>query len=431
MCRDCGSTRLTAPEHGPLCVTCRISGGTGLDPGPAAEQLTPTPLNPVWAWTDPAGRQALASGEVGAILRAYRVANGLSQEKLAERLGYDKTYISMIETGRRVVQDVATRRHIARTLTLPPHLLGVTDPADTEFVAMLAFAESTIRLADLARAGGHAAEAVNELWPMVARLEARAEEGHLERASLAVLGRAWISLGVCLGTVLPEERLWVAAAWTGKGLAATEHVGAEHPSGLLPLALAMHGNELRKGGQASAALTVLDRAVSTARHAEERGAALALLARAAGATGNLGLFEQTCRDALTLLETPEAAGPLSTPFTWREIQLRALLDLKQPGAAIALAETSSPTTAPSPQWEVIEQITVADVHLAAGDQDDADALLLPAIDAACRHRLPHQIQRIARIAERTGNHHLAQRAATGLNAVCSHRILNAGDHPNR
>jgi hypothetical protein len=52
---------------------------------------------------------------------------------------------------------------------------------------------------------------------------------------------------------------------------------------------------------------------------------------------------------------------------------------------------------------VIEQITLADVGLAAGDQDDADAILQPAIDASCRHRLPHQIQRIARIAERTGN----------------------------
>jgi hypothetical protein len=53
----------------------------------------------------------------------------------------------MIETGRRVVHDVATRRHIGKTLAIPAHLLGVTDPADTEFAAMVAFAESTIRLA--------------------------------------------------------------------------------------------------------------------------------------------------------------------------------------------------------------------------------------------------------------------------------------------
>jgi transcriptional regulator with XRE-family HTH domain len=100
----------------------------------------------VWAWTDRVSYQALHSGDLGAILRAYRRINGLSQEKLAAVLGYDNTYISMIETGRRDVHDVAARRHIARTLAIPSHLLGVTDPADTEFVAMIAFAESTVRL---------------------------------------------------------------------------------------------------------------------------------------------------------------------------------------------------------------------------------------------------------------------------------------------
>ena len=79
----------------------------------------------------------------------------------------------MLETGRRRVQDVPTRRHIAGVLAIAPHLLGVTDPADSDHVSMLAFAESTIRLADLARGAGRAADAVNELWPPVARLEAR------------------------------------------------------------------------------------------------------------------------------------------------------------------------------------------------------------------------------------------------------------------
>ena len=75
----------------------------------------------------------------------------------------------MLETGRRRVQDVPTRRHIAGVLAIAPHLLGVTDPADSDHVS----AESTIRLADLARGAGRAADAVNELWPPVARLEAR------------------------------------------------------------------------------------------------------------------------------------------------------------------------------------------------------------------------------------------------------------------
>jgi len=69
----------------------------------------------------------------------------------------------MIETGRRAVHDVPARRHIAQSLAIPPHLLGVTDPCDSEHVAMVSFAQAVIRLADLARAGGRATEAVNEL----------------------------------------------------------------------------------------------------------------------------------------------------------------------------------------------------------------------------------------------------------------------------
>ena len=68
-------------------------------------------------------------------------------------------------------------------------------------------------------------------------------------------------------------------------------------------------------------------------------------------------------------------------------------------------------------------------YLIAGDTGEADAMLLAAIDTAARHRLPHQIQRVRRIAARTSNQHLAQHAATTLAAVCSYRIVNASARP--
>ena len=100
--------------HGPTgatttCSACQVTAG-GPDPAPAEPQLAPA----AWAWTDPAAAQALRSRQLGLILRAYRTASGLTQEQLAARLGYDKTYVSMIETGRRAVHDVPARRHIAR-----------------------------------------------------------------------------------------------------------------------------------------------------------------------------------------------------------------------------------------------------------------------------------------------------------------------------
>ena len=140
-----------------VCLTCRVSAGGPFPP--VHEDLAPVLLGSVWTWSYPGAVRALRSRNLASLFRTYRSATGLTQEKLALQLGYDKTYISMIETGRRVVHDVATRRHIARVLAIPAHLLGVTDPADSDLVAMLAFARSTIRLAELART----AEAVNEL----------------------------------------------------------------------------------------------------------------------------------------------------------------------------------------------------------------------------------------------------------------------------
>jgi transcriptional regulator with XRE-family HTH domain len=403
----------------PVCRACHAAA-TAPAPDMGSETLRPS----VWDWMDHGSRQALRSGDLGAILRAYRRINALSQEKLAAILGYDKTYISMIETGRRVVQDVATRRHIARTLTIPPHLLGVTDQADTEFVAMIAFAESTIRLAELARSAGRAAEAVNELWPLVARLEARAAEGHLEHATLTVLGQAWISLGVSLGTVLPDERLWVATRWTGKGLTAARHLGS--PPTFTTYALQMHGNELRKAGQAAQAVGLLQQAVHTAATDQDRGAALTLLARAAGQTGDGLLFAQVSDSYLRLADAHNGGGPLFNPFTWREIQLRGLLDTGSHGEALRLAHDPVDCPAPAPQWQVIERITYADLLATVGDHAAAEGILLEALKLGRRYRLAHQIQRAARIAQRVHDVDLAHHVSATLAQVCAEPVLSPG-----
>lgn len=418
-CSRCGAVNPTPTAPAPdgsdakVCPTCQVTAD-GPAPTPAGEHLQPA----AWTWADPAAAAALRSRQLGAILRAYRGVHALTQEQLATRLGYDKTYMSMIETGRRVVHDVPTRRHIATMLGIPPHLLGVTDPADSDHTVMLAFAESTVRLADLARAGGRAADAVNELWPLVARLEARAAEGHLEADTLAVLARAWTSLGVCLGTVLPEERLPVAVSWTGKGVAAAEHL---NNAPALVHALAMHGNELRKNGQLTAALASFDRAAATAEHELDAGPALALLARAAAEAGDTARFTRAIRTCQDLIQRHDQTGPLPDPFTTREIHLRGLLDLGDLPAAVALAQTTPATPAPAPQWEVIEQITAADLQLATGDHAGA-GLLAAAADHATHRRLPHQLQRIIRIAARHHDDDLLHHTHTALTQICAHPI---------
>lgn len=126
---------------------------------------------------------------------------------------------------------------------------------------MLQFGESTVRLAEIARQSGHASEAVAELWPLVARLEARLDDGHTERDVLHLLARARVGLGVALGNVLPEERLATAAHWSAKSLDIAEYF---QDPGMTSYVLRMHGNELRKANLRGAAVQRLCRAAATA-----------------------------------------------------------------------------------------------------------------------------------------------------------------------
>jgi transcriptional regulator with XRE-family HTH domain len=141
------------------------------------------------AWLSAAGRDG-AGGDLGAILRGYRRVSALTQQQLADMLGYDRTYISMIESGRRNVTDRGTLAHIAGTLAIPPHVLGIVGPDDADFAAMLAFGTSVIRLAGIARHSGRAAEAASELWPLITRLEARAAAGYAEPEAMSLLAQA-------------------------------------------------------------------------------------------------------------------------------------------------------------------------------------------------------------------------------------------------
>ena len=79
--------------------------------------------------------------------------------------------------------------------------------------------------------------------------------------------------------------------------------------------------------------------------------------------------------------------------------------------------------APAPQWQVIERITYADILATAGDHAAAGAILLEAVDLGRRYRLPHQIQRAARIAQRVHHLDLARHAGTTLAQVCAEPVL--------
>lgn len=350
----------------------------------------------LWLWSSSEASRALRTRDLAEILRTYRRLNRLSQERLAAILGYDKTYISMIETGRRAITDAGTLRHIAHTLGVPAHALGVTEADDATFAAMLQFAESVLTLSDIARHAGRVTDAVNELWPLVARLEARAADGLLERDSLVLLARARLSLGIALGTILPDEHLSTAARWTGRALRIAERLG---DSPLSIRALTMHGNELRKARRTGAAVVRLNAAVAHAADDEAAATAYAMLARAAGEAGDPELFDQALTGYRTALKRTAGAGMLTNEHTFREILLRGLVATGRATTAARLLGQEHPSVAPAaPQWAVIERITTGDVLLAIGERDGATTALLTGLHGAEAGRLPHQAQRAVRLA---------------------------------
>ncbi|MGW6271199.1 helix-turn-helix domain-containing protein [Streptomyces sp. NPDC055060] len=355
----------------------------------------PSAHHALWHWATPQAQTVLATRDLGAILRFYRAVNGLNQTELGTLLGYDKTTVSAMELGKRSVNDTDARRHVAERLRLPAHILGVTDPADTDHRAMLQFGASAVRLAEIARQCGHASEAVAELWPLVARLEARVEDGHAERDVLRLLAQARVGLGVALGNVLPEERLPTAARWTAKSLEIARHF--DDPA-FTANVLRMHGNELRKARLTGAAVRRLQHAAAIAPNREARAAVLPLLARAAGALHDGPLFDAVLRETDQLLDHAEHTS-LFNPYSLHEIRLRGLIATGRTRAAIQLADHApAPTMTVAPQWRVIELVTVADVRLFGDDASGAAECLHGALGEAVRQRLPHQLQRIIRTA---------------------------------
>ncbi len=388
-CGQCGAPG--SPSGRPAgCAACQLPASLAVaGAGPAGAA----------AWL-PVAERGGAGGDLRAILRGYRSAAALTQQQLADMLGYDRTYISMIESGRRNVTDRGTLAHIASTLAIPPHALGIVGPDDADFAAMLAFGTSVIRLAEVARQSGRAAEAISELWPLIARLEARVSTGYAEPETMRLLAQARMSLGVALGHLLPDERLATAARWTGRALRIAWHLG-DRP--LLGPALRMHGNELRKAGHPAAGMVRLRQALQADDHPVRQGAGLVLLARAAAESGQADLFEAATSQCTRALETAPQHDVLFSPFTVREVRLRGLLAIGRTAQAVDLAgRYPADGGPPSPHWRVIERITTAEVLARAGDEHTAETMLTAAIRDAETLRLPHQVQRIIRLASEPG-----------------------------
>lgn len=303
-CERCGSPG--SPSGAPSsCAACQLPAWSTPDALTAAASWLPT--------ADRGNRRR----SLGAILLGYRHAGRLTQQHLADLLGFDRSYISMIERGRRNVTDHGTLAHIARVLAIPPHLLGIADPEDADFTG------------------------------------------------------------------------------TGRALRIAWNLGDRE---LLASVLRMHGNELRKAGYAAAGIIRLRQSLQIDDHPGRRSAGLLLLARAAAESGQAELFDTAIEECVRVLRARAEQEIVFNSFTVREVRLRGLLATGRTGQAVDLADNLAVgDKPPTPQWRVIERITIADVLATAGDQPAAAGMLSAALGEAETLRLPHQVQRMIRM----------------------------------
>jgi transcriptional regulator with XRE-family HTH domain len=387
VCGLCG----TELHGGSACVACLASGGQPLEvPKSTSTRVALLP------WLRPDAQAALATGQLPRILTTWRRITGATQAEVANDLGYDPSYISQIERNRRDITNASERRRISAYLGIAPHVLGVTDAEDADYRGMLAFGESTLRLAGVARNAGRSGSALNELWPLVQRLEERVALGHVEPAMISLLARARSSLGVYLGDILPAQGLAISAQWAGRALALTEHLA---DADLHAQALRSHGNELRKAGDVDGAVRRLRQSSEIAGE-EMQPTILVALARAAAEAGADDLFDSVVVAAQQLAADAVPSSLFNQEIV-AEVRLRGLLHLGRRSETVqALWQQPERALYSAPQWQAIALITTCEALAATNEIQDAERMLPDALAATRACRLPQQIQRIVGLASR-------------------------------
>ncbi|MFB7618762.1 helix-turn-helix domain-containing protein [Kitasatospora sp. NPDC056181] len=124
-CARCGA-RLSRSNTDTMCSPCRRAVGPASPAAPVTSAAKPVSwLSSAAEHTAPPDGSNLAD-----VLKAYRALHKLKQQDLADLLGYDQSYVSLLERGKRVIRDMDELRRLAQTLGLPEDELGLLPAAE-------------------------------------------------------------------------------------------------------------------------------------------------------------------------------------------------------------------------------------------------------------------------------------------------------------
>ncbi|HYU76950.1 MAG TPA: helix-turn-helix transcriptional regulator [Ktedonobacteraceae bacterium] len=401
-CRNCG-TKLSRYNPDPLCWSCQDEKRSTIPDTQAPSSLPTLSSSARSAFTlrsilhTVRRTKPLRLSDVGQALKNYRSIHQLTQRDLASLLEFDQSYISKLENGQGL-RDSATLRHIAQRLSISGSSLGILSEElqYAQSPEIIDTASSVIRLSQTVRESGRAEAAVNELWPLILRLETQQVQDNGNPRLLLTLASAQATLGIILGDLLPEENLWISVHFFKKAVA----IADEHGDALFKSEVYRGcGNELRKHKHYTEAVSYLEQAFFLAPDAMSKGMAAALLARTYGEMGDQENFLDAIGSVLYAQEKVDSFTPTFNPVTIYEVRVRGLLNVGQMNAQLSLLEqdTTHFFAVPiAPQWHVISQLTRAEAMFHIGRVDEGLANLKTALIGAELCRLPHQVQRAIR-----------------------------------
>ncbi|MBT2470200.1 helix-turn-helix transcriptional regulator [Streptomyces sp. ISL-66] len=141
--------------------------------------------SPHWLASDTERATPPDGSNLADVLKAYRALHKLKQQDLADLLGYDQSYVSLLERGKRSIRDMDELRRLARALALPEDELGLLPSAE-------AVATVAVPPGDPAKGGPLAAVDDQRRWRMTRR-ELNRHRADLTKAAARLypdLGRA-------------------------------------------------------------------------------------------------------------------------------------------------------------------------------------------------------------------------------------------------
>lgn len=127
LCIRCG-TKLSRGNTDTVCSPCRRAVGPTALGGPL--RAVGTDAEPHWLAGNTERSAPPDGSNLAEVLKAYRALHKLKQQDLADLLGYDQSYVSLLERGKRNIRDMVELRRLAHALALPEDELGLLPPAE-------------------------------------------------------------------------------------------------------------------------------------------------------------------------------------------------------------------------------------------------------------------------------------------------------------